>query len=341
MFFSATPVVIIHITIKILILEYQEIDNVQGNEATILVVDDQPANLTTLLSFLKMQHFHVRIATSGKRALLALSEHPADIILLDVMMPDMDGFETCRRIKENKESADIPIIFMTSLDSIEDKVIAFEAGGVDYIIKPFQQGEILARINTHITLRKKEQELEKALGEVTRQKKLLETLSQTDDLTGLYNRRHLNTVLKREFNRCKRHKSELSCLLLDLDFFKKVNDTYGHEFGDTVIQEFATIIRDSIRNSDFPFRFGGEEFLILLPQTETEGAVQAAEKIRQRMESGKITDGAISVTVEVSIGVSSFCQHRPTIRNDLISFADKALYKAKNNGRNQVRVYGQ
>ncbi len=322
-------------------IKYQEIDNVQDEAATILVVDDQPANLTTLLSFLKLQRFHVRIATSGKRALLALSEHPADIILLDVMMPDMDGFETCRRIKENKESADIPIIFMTSLDSVEDKVAAFEAGGIDYIIKPFQQGEILARINTHITLRKKEQELEKALDEVTRQKKLLEKLSRIDDLTGLYNRRHLNTVLKREFDRSKRHKSALSCLLLDLDFFKKVNDTYGHEFGDIVIHKSATIILDSIRNSDFAFRFGGEEFLILLPQTGTEGAVQAAEKIRQRMEVTKITDGKISVTVEVSIGVASVSQHHPTVRNDLIAFADKALYVAKNNGRNQVRVYGQ
>jgi diguanylate cyclase (GGDEF)-like protein len=314
---------------------------VQEKEATILVVDDQPANLKTLLSFLKLQHFHVRIATSGERALLALSEHPADIILLDVMMPDMDGFETCRRIKENKESADIPIIFMTSLDSIDDKVIAFESGGVDYIIKPFQQVEILARINTHITLRKKEQELEKALDEVTRQKKLLEKLSRTDDLTGLYNRRHLNAVLEREFNRSKRHNSELSCLLLDLDFFKNINDSYGHEFGDTVIQASAAIIQDSIRSSDFAFRFGGEEFLILLPQTETEGAVQAAEKIRQRMEVKKITNGNISVTVEVSIGVSSFCQHHPAVRNDLIAFADKALYTAKNNGRNQVRIYGQ
>ena len=313
----------------------------QDKEATILVVDDQPANLKTLLSFLKLQHFHVRIATSGERALLALSEHPADIILLDVMMPDMDGFETCRRIKENKESADIPIIFMTSLDSIEDKVIAFQSGGVDYIIKPFQQVEILARINTHITLRKKEQELEKALDEVTRQKKMLEKLSRTDDLTGLYNRRHLNTVLEREFNRSIRHNSELSCLLLDLDFFKDINDTYGHEFGDTVIQASAAIIQDSIRSSDFAFRFGGEEFLILLPQTETEGAVQAAEKIRQRMEVKKITNGNISATVEVSIGVSSFCQHHPAVRNDLIAFADKALYMAKNNGRNQVRVYGQ
>ncbi len=313
----------------------------QDKEATILVVDDQPTNLKALFSFLKLQHFHVRIATSGARALLALSEHPADIILLDVMMPDMDGFETCRRIKETQQISEIPIIFMTSLDSIDDKIAAFEAGGVDYIIKPFQQVEILARIKTHITLRKKEQELEKALNEVTRQKKLLEKLSQTDDLTGLFNRRHLNIVLEREFNRCKRHNSDLSCLLLDLDFFKNVNDTYGHEFGDTVIHESAAIIQHSIRSSDFAFRFGGEEFLILLPQTEIEGAIQAAEKIRQHMETKTMTNGEFSVTLTVSTGVSSFCQHHPVIRSDLITFADKALYTAKSNGRNQVRIYGQ
>ena len=313
----------------------------ENEEATILVVDDQPANLKTLLSFLKLQNFHVRIANSGERALLALSEEAADIILLDVMMPGMDGFETCRRIKENKESADIPIIFMTSLDSIDDKVTAFEAGGVDYIVKPFQQVEILARINTHITLRKKEQELEKALGEVTRQKKLLEKLSRVDDLTTLFNRRHLNSVMEREFNRTKRHNGELSCLLLDLDFFKRVNDTYGHEFGDVVIHKSAIIIKNSIRSSDFPFRFGGEEFLILLPETDTAGAVQAAEKIRRNMENTTITDGEHSVSITVSAGVSSFQQHKPEVRNDLISYADKALYVAKNSGRNQVRVYGQ
>jgi diguanylate cyclase (GGDEF)-like protein len=314
---------------------------VQNNKSTILVVDDQPADLETLLSFLKQQHLHVRIASSGEQALHVLSKYPADIILLDVKMPDMDGFETCRLIKENKESADIPIIFMTPMDSIDDKVTAFESGGVDYIIKPFQQVEVLARINTHITLRKKGQELEKALSEVTRQKKLLEKLSRIDDLTGLFNRRHLNSVIAREFNRSKRHNIELSCLLLDLDFFKRVNDTFGHEFGDFVIQEFAAVIQSSLRISDFAFRYGGEEFLILLPQTETEGALQVAEKIRQHMEANTITDGDSSVTVTVSIGVASFCQHQPSNRNELIAFTDKALYVAKRNGRNQVQVYGQ
>ncbi|MCD6387994.1 MAG: response regulator [Desulfobulbaceae bacterium] len=136
--------------------------------AVILIIDDQPANLKVLLSFLKQHNFEVRIAENGDRALQVLDNYQPDIILLDVMMPGMDGFETCRRIKANKEIAGIPVIFMTALDSVEDKVSGFEAGGVDYITKPFQQAEVLARVNTHITLRKQKLKLKQALAEVKR-----------------------------------------------------------------------------------------------------------------------------------------------------------------------------
>lgn len=308
-------------------------------EATILIVDDQPTNLKVLLSFLKNHQFQIRIAEDGERCLQVLNNYQPDIILLDVMMPGMDGFETCRQIKENKKTADIPVIFMTALDNIEDKIAGFEAGGVDYITKPFQQIEVLTRINTHIRLRKKELELVKALDEVIKQQKLFKKLSITDDLTGLYNRRHLNNILRQEFQRSKRHGNDLSCLMLDLDHFKKVNDSFGHDFGDVVLKNFASILKEFIRSSDYAFRFGGEEFLLVLPETDIKGAIQVGEKIRLRMENTIITENTLSTSVKVSVGAASVRYNSPPDKDSLIAFADKALYKAKMNGRNQVCTY--
>jgi diguanylate cyclase (GGDEF)-like protein len=312
---------------------------VTQKESTILIVDDQPANLKVLLSLLKLHYFQIRVAASGEQALIVLSKNLPDIILLDVMMPGMDGFETCQRIKANKATADIPVIFMTALDRIEDKVAGFEAGGVDYITKPFQQVEVLARVNTHISLRQRELELKETKNELFKQNKRLEQLSIIDDLTGLYNRRHLNRVLKQEYQRSKRYTTDLSCLLLDLDHFKQVNDTYGHEFGDTVLKKFSSILSESVRDSDYVFRYGGEEVLILLPQANIEDARDTGEKIRMRIAAEEFSDGTFSTPITVSIGGSSFQKHLPEKPHELVTFADKALYMAKNNGRNQVVIH--
>ncbi len=300
---------------------------------TILVIDDHPANLEVLVSFLKDQNFTIRIAENGEWALQVLETFQPDIIILDVMMPGIDGFETCRRIKSNVETADIPVVFMTALGSVEDKVSGFEAGGVDYITKPFQHGEVLARINTHIKLRKQKLQLEQ-------QADLLRVISVTDDLTGLYNRRHMNTVLEREFERCLRYGTDLSCLLMDLDHFKKVNDTFGHGFGDTVLREFSRSLAKFIRATDAAFRYGGEEFLILLPQTDIEGAIQIAENIRKRTEDETIEDGDISARITLSGGISSFHQHHPGTSKEMLAFSDNALYASKKAGRNRMSVYG-
>ncbi len=309
-------------------------------KSIILVVDDQPANLKVLLSFLKVYAFKIRVAESGERALRSLEDEQPDLILLDVMMPGINGFETCKQIKANRATADIPVIFMTALDSIEDKVTGFAAGGVDYITKPFQQIEVLARINTHLALRQQKQALEEAQDKLLTQKRLLEEMSITDELTGLYNRRYLNTVLKREFQHSERYETDLSCLLLDLDHFKKVNDTYGHEFGDTVLRKFCSLLGNCVRSSDFVFRFGGEEFVILLPHTDRKGAKETGEKICKIIAAERIqdNDSDISINVTVSIGVATLQTHQPAKPHDLINFADKALYAAKENGRNQVIV---
>jgi diguanylate cyclase (GGDEF)-like protein len=228
---------------------------------------------------------------------------------------------------------------MTALDNLEDKIVGFEAGAVDYITKPFQQPEVLARVNIHVTLRRQQQALKETQEILLMQKALLEQMTITDDLTGLHNRRNLNTILKREFHRSLRHDTELSGLMVDLDHFKKVNDVHGHDFGDLVLRDFAEILRSSVRDTDFIFRFGGEEFLLLLPQTDTAGASQTAEKIRQKTATNIFKTKRVSTSITVSIGVASVLEHHPPRSHTLISYADQALYEAKGRGRNQVVVY--
>ena len=185
-------------------------------------------------------------------------------------------------------------------------------------------------------LRYNQQQLEKMHANLVEQKKRLEVISITDELTGLYNRWHLKAVLEQEFQRSKRYGTDLSCLLLDLDHFKVLNDKYGHEYGDTVLRNFANILLKSIRLSDLAFRYGGDEFLILLPQTNIEGAVRTGEKIRSYCATEKLKETNALVTV--SIGAASLNKHQPAEPHDLISLADKALYVGKENARNQLVV---
>lgn len=294
-------------------------------KGVVLVVDDQPNNLKVLLTFLEQQNFQVRVAQNGERALQAVAKSQPDIILLDVMMPGMDGFETCRQFKENKETAPIPVIFMTALDSVEDKITGFEVGGVDYITKPFQQVEVLARLNTHITMR--------------RQQLALERMATHDQLTGLYNRHHFINTFEQEMSRCRRYNNELALMMLDIDYFKKVNDSCGHNFGDYVLQQFAGRLLSTVRKTDSVFRFGGEEFVILLPETDPNCCYSVAEKIRKACAKEPFSADSNLKTVTVSIGIAAYHGQPLQKNSDLITFADKALYQAKENGRNQVAIY--
>ena len=303
---------------------------------TVLIVDDQVANLKMLLTFLQDHGYSVRIAESAKRALQVLEGYTPDCILLDIMMPGISGFELCKILQKNPQTSGIPILFMSALDAITDKIRGFEAGGVDYITKPFQDVEVLARVNTHITLRRQKLELERVQKALLLQTEQLERLAITDELTGLQNRRCLKLVLDREHQRGIRHNLELSCLALDLDHFKKVNDTYGHDVGDTVLQEFSSILINNIRSTDSCFRIGGEEFIILLPETNEKGAWKTAEKIRESVANTQFNNVEYSVTVSLGISISNQSQQKNT--EELLHYADKALYIAKKNGRNKTEI---
>ncbi|MCK5681877.1 diguanylate cyclase, partial [bacterium] len=313
----------------------------------ILVVDDRPENILAMKRLMADLDAVVHTATSGNEALGMVLKHNFALILLDVQMPDMDGFETAEMIRLSDDTAHIPIIFITAINKEEQHIFkGYQCGAVDYLFKPVEAEILLSKVSVFLSLYNQKQELQHLVDELTKSKKLIEEqneiltrLSIHDDLTGLFNRRHLNTMLEHEFYRCKRYGSNMVVLLLDLDYFKNVNDTHGHKFGDFVLKTFSRRIMEGTRSADLSFRFGGEEFLIILPQSEIEGGMAVGENIRKLCETQLYTEGSVSMQVTTSIGIASFQENSPEVPNAIIAKADEALYQAKSEGRNRVVVY--
>lgn len=312
-------------------------------ELSIVIVDDMPDNLRLLAGILKDKGYKVRPAPSGTRALATIHKEPPELILLDIMMPGMDGYEVCRQLKAKQGTKDIPIIFLSALNEVFDKVKAFKAGGVDFITKPFQVEEVLARVRTHLTIRAQQkalalqnEELLKKNALITEQAKKLELLATKDFLTGLSNRRDFLERAGQEEKRFKRIGRPFSFIMLDIDHFKKVNDTYGHTCGDEVLGQVSRALEKALRAQDVLARWGGEEFICLLPETGADGAKSAAEKIRTDMERQRHACIASDLSITVTLGVCVYdgsCTIDEAIRR-----ADDALYKGKKDGRNQVVV---
>jgi diguanylate cyclase (GGDEF) domain len=232
---------------------------------TILIVDDTPANLLLLTQLLQAQSYDVRPVTHGAMTLVvARTLHP-DLILLDIRMPDMDGYTVCQQLKADPETSQIPVIFISALDDVEDKIRAFECGGVDYITKPFQPLEVLARVRTHLALAQARAALEEANRELQRALAREAELARIDWLTGVYNRSYFYELAVREFAIATRYERPLAIGMIDVDHFKQINDRYGHLVGDQVLRSIAQTIAHQIRTTDCIGRFGGEEFILLLP----------------------------------------------------------------------------
>ena len=304
--------------------------------ASILVVDDAPANLQVLAGMLKERGYKVRPAPSGKLALLAAQRDPPDLILLDIKMPEMDGFEVCEHLKADDRLKGIPVIFISALTEQLDKMKAFAIGGVDYITKPFQMEELHARVETHLKLRRLQIELEETNARLTKANGDLEILAVTDGLTGLKNRRAFQEKLQEEAARVARYPASLSLVLLDVDHFKQFNDTFGHPAGDGVLRDVARLLEKNSRSTDFVARYGGEEFVILMPNTNQQGSFEMAKKVCSAVAQSDWCDRPITV----SIGVATMA----TANGDgmvLIREADAALYLSKTNGRNCVHHAGQ
>lgn len=298
----------------------------------ILIVDDSRLIAHVAKTMLTKRGHEVILAQDGKAGLEAAKSEQPDIILLDLIMPIMDGYEVCEHLKKDDSTKEIPIIMVTSKAEASDKVKGLEMGALDYVAKPFDEGELVARVNIHLRLR----ELYVTVQEQNRQ---LQEMANRDGLTGLYNHRYFHEQLSQDFLRAKRYHENLSCILFDIDFFKKFNDTYGHQTGDVVLRALATVIQRATRESDLAARYGGEEFAIVLYYTDGAAAYQAAERLRTMVESHEVQDNGNVLRVTISVGVATFPHERVHDSKELIDYADQTLYKAKDNGRNRVEVF--
>lgn len=292
---------------------------------TILIVDDEPINIKALQLVLGDEH-NLVFATTGEMALeMAANDPQPDLILMDIVMPGLDGFEVCERLKNNARTRDIPVVFLTARWETSEEARGLELGAVDYIRKPFSPPIIKARIRNHLELKK------------TRD--LLENLSTLDGLTNIPNRRRFDEIFAHEWNRAVRNKAPLSLLFIDIDHFKNYNDCYGHLAGDDCLKAVARVLQSSLgRAADFLARFGGEEFIILLPDTRENGCRYLAEAIRSAVEKLDIEHKASPVAdhITVSIGAVTCADVTDCDRDRLLEHADRLLYQAKHEGRNRV-----
>lgn len=300
----------------------------------IAIVDDDAAIRRLVRLFLTRAGFDAFECTTGEEAREVLNTQPWDLALLDRRLPDMDGVVLCQELKGNASFRARYIIMLTGEDEQEDKVEGLDLGADDYMTKPFQYPELLARIRAG----KRIVDLQKELLESNRR---LELLSITDGLTKLHNHRHFQDELARAFEESSRYQRPLSLAMIDIDFFKKINDTHGHAVGDEVLKCVADRYRESVRSTDLVARYGGEEFAVMMPETELPDACVFAEKIRNLIESSDMETQAGIVKATISIGVATVPHSRIHGARDLIVAADKALYRAKRNGRNQVQADGR
>jgi len=298
---------------------------------TIAIVDDDPAIRRLVVLFLKRAGYETLECTTGEEARTALMSQPWDLAILDRRLPDMDGVVLAQELKANNDFRTRYIIMLTGEDEQADKIEGLELGADDYITKPFQYPELLARIRAG----KRIVDLQK---ELLQTNKRLELLSITDGLTRLHNHRHFQDELARAFEESQRYGRPLSLAMIDIDFFKKFNDTHGHAVGDDVLRRAAELYQSSVRSTDLVARYGGEEFAVMMPETMLDDAVTFAEKIRHLVETTPLETQAGPLNVTVSVGVASVPQSRIQSGKELIVAADKALYRAKKNGRNQVQA---
>lgn len=297
---------------------------------TVAIVDDDAAIRRLVGLVLTRAGYETFGCTTGEEAREVLTSQAWDLAVLDRQLPDMDGLDLCQQLKSEPEFRSRYIIMLTGDDEQEDKVEGLDLGADDYITKPFQHAELLARIRAG----KRIVDLQKELVETN---KRLELLSITDGLTRLFNHRHFQDELARAFEESQRYQRPLSLAIIDIDFFKKINDTHGHAVGDEVLKSISRIFRESARSTDLVARYGGEEFAVMMPETDLDDAIVFAEKIRSMIESTPSATQAGQVSATVSVGVSSVPRSRIRTAKEMIIAADKALYRAKRAGRNQVQ----
>lgn len=296
----------------------------QGAVHTVLIVDDEKHN-RLLLTELFAGQYRVIQAKNGAQAIELAQQHQPDLILLDVLMPDMDGMAVIRTLKREDRTRQIPVVFITALDSAADEELGLELGAVDYITKPFHPSIVRVRVRNHL--------------QIVHQRRLLEQLAALDGLTGIPNRRRFDQALEQEWRRCQRAGQPLSLIVADVDWFKPYNDALGHAAGDRVLQEVAAVLRQGARRpGDLAARYGGEEFVLLLPGTDVPQAQELAEQLRGRVQQLALAHPAspVALSVTLSLGGASTLAQTSEVDGSFFARADAALYQAKKAGRNRV-----
>ena len=303
--------------------------NPSSQPFTVLAVDDSAIYRKLVEHSLSEQEYKVLFAKNGREALDLFAEHKPAVVITDWSMPDISGLELCRRIRRDFQGFHSHLILLTSNSNKEQVVEGLAAGADDYLTKPFHSGELVARV----AVGRRIAELHR---EIQAKNRLLEQMALTDPLTGLPNRRAVDVWASRELSAAARHDFAFWAVMADLDSFKKVNDTYGHDAGDSVLKTFAEILKTHTRQSDICARIGGEEFLVMMTHSDRGGTKTAVERIRKQFENTNFTLGGRIVTATASFGIAGFRGNRPPDWNALVECADTALYAAKHKGRNRI-----
>ncbi len=308
---------------------------------TLLIVDDSSLIRKSVIKALQPAGIFKRIlqAKNGLDGLEVLLKEEIDLLISDINMPKMDGFKLLVTLRNLEKYKDLPVILLSSHNEADHKIKGLQSGANDYVTKPFEPGELIARIKNLLMMKELQDELACKNKAMELANKKLEQLSVTDELTGLWNRRYLWDRLEEEITKARRFNLTVSCLMIDIDDFKVINDTYGHIAGDYVLIETSRILKSQCRNHDLLARFGGEEFIMVLHQTDLEGAVQLAQRLVQAMTNCPFTiPNQKTLKATISIGVAAYPSQNVTDVNDLIKKADEALYEAKRKGKNRVKA---
>ena len=328
----------------------------RGTEKTaILVVDDQPANLVAMEGLLESPELNIVKAASGNEALSLVLEYDFALVLLDVQMPEMDGYETAKLMRGIKKCKNVPIIFLTAISKEREHLLrGYEVGAVDFLFKPLEPDVVKSKVKIFLELynqrklineqalelKLKIEELLQVKQELEKANRILEDLSSIDGLTDIPNRRCFDGFIDREWRRAVRKGIPLSLIMIDIDYFKAYNDHYGHQAGDECLRQVGKVLKDAVkRPGDLVARYGGEEFIAALVDTDLKGAMVVAERIRLKIEALNMPHASspIGARVTISMGVAAEVSKRYSSFATLITMADKALYQAKREGRNQIK----
>lgn len=313
----------------------------------VLIIDDEESVRDLLHSALTGEGFDVEVAADGLEGFQKAQQYKTDVILLDIMMPDIDGYEVLQRLRQEEKTRNIPVLVLTARADHDDRVLGLEAGAVDYVTKPFFLRELVARIRIHLQLKEYEEQLTQKNRELEEYSDLLlqlnarlEEMARRDELTGIGNRRALNEQLVSTHSFSRRYTRPYSIIIVDLDHFKNYNDLYGHQKGDAVLKAVADTIRSACRETDFVARYGGEEIVVLLRESGHTSSQRIAERIIQSIENLGIPheNNQGYAVVTASAGIATFCPMKNPDEDweAVLKRSDEALYKAKNTGRNRV-----